>query len=306
MRDGRRHRSGGAMTKPHFDFVREHYPLGPHTLYRIGGSARWAFLPETLDQVREAYEWLQSQRIPMLVMGGGSNLLIDDNGFPGGVLFTTELKQVNPLGRDRYRLGAGIPLAGVVRDIMLPNRYAGVGALTGIPGTLGGALFMNAGTVNGSICQFTASVSLVTPAGIETVMMRPELYSYRGQSFCGPDKVIVEAELSFSPSEKDEEAVYKHYIQRRQDTQPQGWCCGSVFKNPPGDHAGRLIEACGLKGTRRGGAVISEKHANFIMNEDNASFEDVLALIRLVKATVQERFGILLEEEVRIINAQSA
>ncbi len=285
----------------HFDFVREQYSLAPHTLYRIGGPARWAFLPRTAGEAKAAYTWMVDRKMPVLIMGAGSNMLIDDRGFPGGVLFTTELKGIETLGSGRYRSGAGVMLADIVSSVMLPNNYAGVGALTGIPGTLGGALYMNAGTVNGSICQFTEAVTLLTPEGAQTVSMEPALYSYRSQTFCGKHEVILDAILAFTVSDVDEVAVYNHYIQRRRETQPQGWCCGSVFKNPPDNHAGRLIETCGLKGTRRGGAVISEKHANFIMNEDNASFEDVLGLIQLVKDTVYARFGIRLEEEVRII-----
>ena len=180
-------------------------------------------------------------------MGAGSNMLIDDRGFDGVVLFTTGINQVEDLGAHRFQVGAGLPLADVVRTLMLPNNYAGVGALTGIPGTVGGALFMNAGTVNGTICQMTETVTLLRPSGIETVIMTPELYSYRGQRFCGPEDAIIEAVLAFTRSTNEEAVVYRHYIQRRQDTQPQGWCCGSVFKNPPNDHAGRLIEACASK-----------------------------------------------------------
>lgn len=289
------------MNTPPFAFVEENYPLAPHTLYRIGGPAKWAFLPRNMEEAQAAYEWISERKIPFLVMGAGSNMLIDDEGFDGAVLFTTELKHREECGEHRFRLGAGLPLADIIRTTMLPNNYAGTGALTGIPGTLGGALFMNAGTVNGAICQFTETATLLIPSGLSVVTMTPELYSYRGQRFCGSDAVILEAVLRFSPSEQDESAIYRHYIQRRLDTQPQGWCCGSVFKNPPNDHAGRLIESCGLKGTRRGGAIISEKHANFIMNEDNASFADVLELIRLVKETVLARHGIELHEEVRII-----
>lgn len=294
------------MNAPPFEFAREHYPLAPHTFYRIGGPARWALLPGNLEETKASYAWVLEQGTPFLVMGAGTNMLIDDRGFPGVVLFTTEIKHVEPCGSDRFRVGAGLPLADIVRTLMLPNNYAGVGALTGIPGSLGGALFMNAGTVNGSICQITEKVTLLRPSGPVDVTMAPELYGYRGQAFCGPEDLIAEATLAFTPSGKDESAIHRHYMQRRQDTQPQGWCCGSVFKNPPNDHAGRLIEACGLKGTRRGGAIISEKHANFIMNEHDATFDDVMGLIRLVKDTVQARYGIALHEEVRIISPEGA
>ncbi len=285
------------------EFAKEQYPLAPHTLYRIGGPARVALFPRDLKEVEEGFRWLREQGLPMLVLGGGSNLLIDDQGYPGGVLFTGALDCIECKGDGAYRVGAGAILGDLVRRIMAPNNYRGVGALTGIPGTVGGALFMNAGTVNGSVCELASSVRLLDQGGTTSLSLSPDDYDYRTQRFCGPESVIVEADFRFEVSEQDEQAVYQHYMRRRRETQPQGWCCGSVFKNPPGEHAGRLIEAAGLKGTRRGGAVISEKHANFIMNENSASFQDVLFLIELAKATVRDRFGIDLREEVRIIDA---
>lgn len=289
------------MTLPSCSTLQEMYTLAPHTLYRIGGPARWAFWPATLSEVQDTYAWIKERELPLLVMGAGSNLLIDDRGFDGAVLFTTALQHQIQCGTHRYRLGAGLPLADIVRNIMLPGNFAGTGALTGIPGTLGGALFMNAGTVNGTICQFTEEVTILYPEEMRQVAITPDRYSYRGQSFCTGDAVILEALLAFSPSDKEEKDIYQHYIQRRLDTQPQGRCCGSVFKNPPNDHAGRLIESCGLKGTRRGGAIISPKHANFIMNEDNATFDDVYGLIQEVKQRVWDCHHIALKEEVRII-----
>ena len=286
-------------TLPPFDFVREYYPLAPHTFYRIGGVARWAFLPRTSDEVRRAYAWMTERKIPVLVMGAGSNMLIDDNGFSGGVLFTTELKSIEPVGSEKYRCGAGVTLSDIVTTVMLPNNYTGVGALTGIPGTLGGALYMNAGTVNGSICQFAEIVTMVT-SGWRCICARN--CTDTETVLCGNRDVIMGATV-LTASTKDESFVYRHYIQRRRETQPQGWCWGSVFKNPPENHAGRLIEACGLKVS---GGPLSAKHANFIKNDDNASFEDVRGLIQLVKDTVFDRCGIMLEEEVRIITAGSA
>jgi len=284
-----------------FDFVRTDYLLAPHTRYRIGGPAALALFPPTRSDMEAAYHWLVETNMPFIIIGGGTNMLIDDKGYPGCALFTIELKELKPLGEHRYAVGAGVVLADLVRQIMLPNNYEGVGALTGIPGTVGGALFMNAGTVNGSVCQIASSIDTLKSDGLVHLPLTPDLYGYRGQSFCQGNSVIVGATFAFTPSDKDESAVYRHYMQRRSETQPEGWCCGSVFKNPPGDHAGKLIEAAGLKGTRRNGAVISEKHANFIMNEANASFDDVLYLITLVKDTIRERFGVELHEEVRII-----
>ena len=260
-----------------------------------------ALEPRTAEEAAEAYTWMRAQELPWLVLGGGSNVLISDKGFPGIVLFTTRLDRIAALGNDRYRVDAGTPLGALVREVMLASNYAGTGALTGIPGTAGGAIFMNAGTVNGSTCQLLDTVDVAGPAGMRTAPVDAARFAYRSQDLCAPGELILGGVFRFSVSDEDQRAVYAHYMQRRRDNQPQGHCCGSVFKNPPGEHAGRLIEVCGLKGCRRGGAVVSPKHANFIMNEKDATFEDIRGLIRQVKETVFERFGVTLEEEVRII-----
>ena len=286
-----------------FDFAFADYVLAPHTRYRIGGPAKIALFPKTFADMKAAYNWLTANKIPFIILGGGTNMLIDDRGYAGAALFTTELKELESLGEHQYRVGAGVVLGDLVRQAMLPNNYTGVGALTGIPGTVGGALFMNAGTANGSVCQLVADVTLLEGNNVHTIPMTEKLYGYRGQSFCRNHALIAEATFRFTPSEQNEREVYEHYMRRRRETQPEGWCCGSVFKNPPGDHAGRLIEAAGLKGKRHNGAVISEKHANFIMNEAGASFDDVFYLINLVKETVQQQFGIELHEEVRIVRS---
>jgi UDP-N-acetylmuramate dehydrogenase len=290
-----------AMEFPAFSYAEQHYPLAAATLYNVGGPADIALLPRNPEETAEACRWMYAQDAPRLILGGGSNVLIADEGFPGIVLITTRLKRLEALGEDRYYIGSGIDLDNVVRDVMLPANYAGTGALTGIPGSAGGAIYMNAGTVNGSTCEFLESVDLAGPDGPRTVTITPDLYTYRGQRFCAPGDVILGGVFRFKVSGDDQRAVYEHYMARRRDKQPRGRCCGSVFKNPEGDHAGRLIEACGLKGARRGGAVISPVHANFIMNEDNATFGDIYGLIEAAKKGVRERFGIELEEEVRII-----
>jgi UDP-N-acetylmuramate dehydrogenase len=284
-----------------FDFAVENYVLAPATWYRVGGPARLALFPRTADEAVAAHGWMVSQPERRLVLGKGSNVLISDAGFPGIVLMTERLDKVEPLGDDRYRAEAGLELDRLVCGVILANNYEGAGAFAGIPGSVGGAVFMNAGTVNGATCNFLESADLVTRDGLRTVAVDPSQWGYRRQSFCGGDDLILRGTFKFKGSEKDQRAIYDHYIQRRRDKQPQGHCCGSVFKNPPGEHAGRLIEACGLKGTRRGGAAISEMHANFIMNENGAAFQDILDLINLCKQRVRERFGVELHEEVRVI-----
>jgi UDP-N-acetylmuramate dehydrogenase len=284
-----------------FDFAVADYPLRSQTLYNIGGPARIALLPENAEQAEQAFLWMCEQSLPRLILGGGANVLISDKGFPGIVFLTRELKGCNALGNHRYHIDAGLDLDQLVQNVMLARNYGGVGALTGIPGSVGGAIYMNAGTVNGSTCEFMTSVELLNQSGCRTVSMTKGAFGYRHQAFCKPGDLILGGTFQFAPVEEDQQAIYDHYIQRRLQKQPQAHCCGSVFKNPDGHHAGNLIESCGLKGQRLGGAQISPLHANFIMNEENASFEDILALIEMAKTAVQRQFSITLEEEVRII-----
>ncbi len=290
------------MRTPPFDFSRLDYPLAECTLYNIGGPAKVALLPRTDEEVEQAYQWMNAQPGKKLIIGGGSNVLINDEGYDGIVLFTTQLLRMEDLGDHRFYVGSGCELDDMVRQIMLKHNYDGVGGFTGIPGSVGGAIYMNAGTVKGSTCQWMESVNVMKPAGRTTIPMTPERYSYRGQTFCEPGDVILGGTFQFTPAEADQQAIYDRYKQRRLEKQPQGHSCGSVFKNPEGNHAGHLIESCGLKGTRIGGAVISPMHANFIINEGTATFRDVLDLIALAKKTVAKQHGVALEEEVRVID----
>jgi len=281
-----------------FEFAVENYPLAPLTLYNIGGPARLALLPRTVDEAAAAYEWMAAREGKSYVLGGGSNVLIDDAGLDGVVLITTELNELETLGEDRYRIESGVVLDDVVRGVMLANNYAMVGGLTGIPGSVGGAIYMNAGTNKGWTCMVMDDVDVITESGRQTIEMRDELYDYRGQSFCPRGGLILQGTFRFEAAGEDQESIYDRYIARRKEVQPQGHCCGSVFKNPEDTHAGRLIEASGLKGMRRGGAVVSDLHANFIMNDNNASSADVLGLIGHIKTTVHEQHGVDLHEEV--------
>ncbi|MBI5090899.1 MAG: UDP-N-acetylmuramate dehydrogenase [Candidatus Hydrogenedentes bacterium] len=284
-----------------FEFAVPQYPLAPATLYNVGGPAQLALLPRSMQEAQDAYLWMCEQPGRKLVLGGGSNVLIADEGFPGIVLFTTGLNNLDTLSDGRYAVESGVELARLVSEVMLPNNFEGTAGLTGIPGSVGGAIYMNAGTASGTTLEWVEGVDVMTPDGLVSVNMDPALYGYRGQTFCPPGGLILRGQFRFVRSEKDQKPLYDHYMQRRKDTQPQGHCCGSVFKNPEGNHAGRLIEACGLKGTRRGGAEISPKHANFIMNVSGATCSDVVWLIDLAKRSVKEKFGVDLEEEVKII-----
>ena len=289
------------MNTPPFDFAVPDYPLAPATLYKVGGDTRWALVPRNGTEAIAACAWMLEQTERHLILGRGSNVLISGDGFPGYVLITTGLTGLEALGGRRYRVEGGVDLDVLVRDVIVPNGYHGAGALTGIPGSVGGAIYMNAGTVNGATCDFLESVDLAGPEGVVTAAIDTSKHAYRSQTFCTPDDLILQAVFRFEPSDEDQLAIYDRYIERRSQNQPQGDCCGSVFKNPEGGHAGELIEACGLKGERLGGAQVSPMHANFIMNEDSATFDDIVGLIERCKQRVREQFGVELEEEVRII-----
>jgi len=291
------------MISAPFDFAVENYPLASASLYNVGGSADLALMPRNLGEVETAYKWLSEQETPRIVLGGGSNVLISDAGYHGIVLFTTELTGIEDLGGDRFRVEGGVILDDMLQETILKHNYSGAGGLTGIPGTVGGAIFMNAGTVNGSICELMESVQITTESGTEEIGIEASMYSYRGQSFCPPSGLIVSGTFQFTASDEDQRAIYDKYIARRKETQPQGHSCGSVFKNPEGHHSGQLIESCGLKGTRIGGACISMVHANFIVNDRGACSADILELIRLCKEGVLEKHGVVLEEEVKIYGA---
>lgn len=287
-----------ASTAAPFDFAYEDYPLATLTLYKVGGPARLALAPRTREEAIAAYAWMAEQPGRKTVLGGGSNVLIADAGFDGIVFVTTGLKALEALGGDRYYVECGVDLWDVVTGVMLPNNYDLVGGLTGIPGSVGGAMYMNAGTVNGTVCQLLESVDVASPNGVATIPMEPSLYGYRGQRYCPPGNLLLSGVFAFAKTETPQRPIYDHYIARREATQPKGNCCGSVFKNPEGNHAGRLIEACGLKGTRRGGAVISDMHANFILNDRDAKAADILELIGHVRSVVRDRHGVVLETEV--------
>ncbi|MCX7046748.1 MAG: UDP-N-acetylmuramate dehydrogenase [Candidatus Sumerlaeota bacterium] len=285
-----------------FEFADSNHPLAPLTTYQVGGPARLVLKPRTLDEARDAYQWLCVQAGRKIILGCGSNVLFADEGFDGIILLTTELNRIEPQGDSCYQVESGTKLDDLVCNVMIAGNYEGVGCLTGIPGSVGGAIYMNAGAGDGSICQLIESVEVEGERGKRLAEISPDLYGYRHQTFCASGELILRARFRFKRAEKDQRAIYERYLQRRLDKHPQGACCGSVFRNPEGDHAGRLIEACGLKGLRRGGAVISPKHANFIMNEGGATCADILFLIALCKRAVKDRFGIELKEEVVIVS----
>ena len=254
-------------------------PMARHTMYRIGGPARFYVQTASVGALVRLVEVCERTGVPWVVVGRGSNLLVADEGFPGVVV---------TLGRDfrtcRFDEGAG--------------RFC-----VGTPGTVGGALRMNAGSRDEWIGARVASVTTLSPGRGLARRAGDEIgWDYRTSSFA-PDEVIVECELSVEPADPFFiRGKMEASLARRKKTQPlTDPSCGSVFRNPPGESAGSLVERAGLKGMRIGGAQVSELHANFIVNTGDATARDVKDLIELVQAKVSETYGIELQPEVRFL-----
>ena len=282
--------------------VRRDEPMSKHTSWRVGGPADAFFTPRDREDLAAFLRSLPAG-MPLTWVGLGSNLLVRDGGIRGVVICThgafTRLERVSEAG---VHCDAGVPCARLARQCA---RW-GLGDadfFAGIPGTFGGALAMNAGAYGGETWRFVVSVETIDRGGrMQRRAAGDFRVGYRRVEPPVPGEWFLSAELRFGRRQPEQVARVRELAERRKQTQPLGEAsCGSVFTNPPGDHAARLIEAAGLKGARRGGAVVSEKHANFIINEGAASARDIEELIELVRATVQQVHGVTLEPEVRII-----
>jgi UDP-N-acetylmuramate dehydrogenase len=281
--------------------------MARHVSWRAGGVAKRGYIPADLDDLAAMLQTLSADE-PVLFVGLGSNLLVRDAGFDGTVIFTHgALKAFAQIGADQIYAQAGVPAPKVARYCALHD-LAGGEFLAGIPGTVGGALAMNAGCYGGETWQLVTSVTTLSRDG--NVHERPASaydVGYRHIALRAAEthaeQWFVAARLRFAPGDgaRSRQAI-RDFLARRIASQPLGQAnAGSVFRNPPGDHAARLIEACGLKGRRIGGAMISSKHANFIVNLGQASARDIEDLLVLAADEVSARFGITLVREVRIV-----
>lgn len=277
-------------------------PMAEHNSWRAGGRADRFFLPADLEDLQTFLRQLPPGE-PLLWVGLGSNLLVRDGGVRGTVICTcNRLKQLSLVSAGRVEVQAGVPCAHVAK-FCAEQGYVGAEFLAGIPGTMGGALAMNAGAFGGETWNLVQSVTTVDRRG---VLRRREAGEYvvGYRSVRGPEEEwFVGCVLRLEPGDVAASRVkIRSLLARRNETQPTNQpSCGSVFRNPDGDFSARLIEACGLKGQARGGAQVSEKHANFIVNTGNASAADIEALIFHVRDEVWRRQGVELVPEVRIV-----
>jgi UDP-N-acetylmuramate dehydrogenase len=277
-------------------------PMSGHTSWRVGGTADRCYRPADLDDLRQFLAGVPVDE-PLVWLGLGSNVLVRDGGIRGTVILPFGgLDTLEKLDGDRIRAGAGVACAKVAR-FAVRNGLTGAEFLAGIPGTMGGALAMNAGAFGGETWSLVAEVRTVDRHG-ELYVHAREDYQVGYRSVSGPDNEwFVSVDLQLQPGETQAaQARVRSLLERRSQTQPtQQPSCGSVFRNPSDDFAARLIDTSGLKGEQIGQAQVSEKHANFIVNLGGARATDIEALIRYVQQRVQQQHGVRLETEVRII-----
>jgi len=278
--------------------------MARHTTYRIGGPADLFVDCATVSDLATATTVLAEEDVPWTVLGKGSNILVSDSGYRGAVLSLGRDFKRHSLEGEHLKTGAAVILAAAVRDAFSAGR-TGLEFAVGIPGTVGGALAMNAGSRDEWIGSVVESVTVFVPGNGLVGIRGPEIaWGYR-QSGLAQRGIIVEAALRLE--EGDEAHIRRTMeasLRRRKRSQPLGVpSAGSVFVNPEGDSAGRLIETSGLKGRQIGGAAVSEIHANFIVNAGGATAADVVELIRTIRDTVKDMHDIELRPEVRFLGA---
>lgn len=282
--------------------LRENEPLARYTTWRVGGPAARFYRPADAEDLACFLAQLPDGE-PLLWLGLGSNLLVRDGGFPGTVIYTQGLLDgLEQMDATHVRAEAGVACAKIAR-FCARRDLVGAEFLAGIPGTMGGALAMNAGAFGGETWEHVAAVETVDRRGARHIRT-PAEYRIGYRTVEGPaDEWFLAARLSLQPGDgAAAQARIKELLERRGRTQPIGQpSCGSVFRNPAGDHAARLIETAGLKGLCLGAACVSDKHANFIVNTGGATAAEIEALIEKVQAEVQRVHGVRLEPEVRIV-----
>ncbi len=290
------------QTLPGLSVSREE-PMASHTTFRIGGPARRMAFPSSPEELAALLALAEKEGWPWMTVGNGSDLLVRDEGLDLLVIATGKLEHMELMGDHRIRAWAGVSLARLAVFAM-EHGLEGLAFAHGIPGSLGGAVFMNAGAYGGEMCQVVDAVTAWLP-GKGVVELRGEelAFGYRRSCFGENGGVVLYADLTLRRGDSQTiRREMEELIRRRREKQPLEYpSAGSTFKRPEGYFAAALIEQCGLKGAAVGGAMVSPKHSGFIINTGGATCQDVLALIAKVQDTVKGETGVALEPEVRIL-----
>ena len=286
------------------DKVKENVSLAPYTSARIGGPADVLIMAESAEELAHIDTLLRKQQLDYIMLGGGSNVLVSDRGVRG-VVVLNRAKGVRFHNGDQPSVMAesGVVFSNLAHRCASKG-FAGLEWAATVPGTVGGAVYGNAGAFGGDMAGNLIWAELLTEKGHEKFTAEQMAYGYRTSVLkrAELDAIVLSAELSLKNSTKEQATVkIEQFSAHRKATQPPGASMGSMFKNPNGDYAGRLIEAAGLKGARIGNAVVSPLHGNFFVNHADTKAEDILALIQLVQKTVQEKQGVELELEIELI-----
>ncbi|XIF20447.1 MAG: UDP-N-acetylmuramate dehydrogenase [Acetilactobacillus jinshanensis] len=277
-------------------------PLSKYTFTKTGGRAEYLAFPQTIQQVKQLVSYAKDHRLPVTTLGNASNLIISDNGIKGLVMILTKLNQYHLSGNEIVA-GAGVPIIDV-SVLACQHSLSGLAFAAGIPGSVGGAVFMNAGAYGGSTSQVVESAQVLTDAGqIKTLTNQQLKFSYRHSVIQENHDIVLGATFELKPGNQNQiQADMDNFNAQRASKQPLAWpSCGSVFKRPKGHYAGQLIHDADLQGYRSGGAQVSRIHAGFIVNVDHATATDYLNVIHHVQHQVYKNSGVHLQTEVRIL-----
>lgn len=277
-------------------------PLSRHTTLRVGGPARWYCRVKTEQGLSTVLRAASESGDPLALLGMGSNVVAADGGFPGWVVrLEGDFLRIETAG-ERLTAGGGAALGGVCAAAARAG-LSGLEPISGIPSSIGGAVRINAGAYGGEIFDVLETVRMVSRAGERREAAGADIpHGYRWTQLCETGDIVSEATLRLRPASREEIGERTRVVsEKRRGALPTEPNAGSVFKNPPGDYAGRLVEACGLKGERRGDAAISMRHANVVVNLGGARSADVVLLMRLMRDSVEEKFGVTLSPEVEFL-----
>lgn len=285
--------------------VKSHEELKRYVFTQMGGQADILAAPAAYDEVQHIVTYARENGIPLTVLGNGSNVIIRDGGIRGIVLQTSDMSGMR-VQDDLLYAECGAKIIDVSR-YALQQELTGLEFACGIPGTVGGALYMNAGAYGGEVKDVLHSALAINKAGQLITLPGDECqWGYRQSIFASGEYIVLEARFALKPGDPAAiKTTMDELTYMRESKQPLEYpSCGSVFKRPPGRFAGQLIQESGLQGTRIGGAEVSRKHAGFIVNADNATASDYIGLIHYVRTAVKDKFGVELETEVEIIGEE--
>lgn len=281
----------------------ENADMSKYCTYKAGGSARYLISVENIEELREVFEMAEEKKLDSFILGRGSNVLVRDGGYDGMIIRLSG--EFTSIENAQNVITAGAAATNVEVSVLARDEgLSGIEFLYGIPGSIGGAVFMNAGAYGSEICDYVDEVTFMDEDyNVVTRPLKDIDFGYRHTEFMDGGRIIISVKLRLTPSSADAVASKMDaLLNKRTSKQPMNYpSCGSVFKRPSGGYAAKLIEDAGLKGTSIGGAQVSTKHSGFIINKGEATANDIIDLIKLVQKRVKKNSGIDLETEVRII-----